>query len=99
MSPAPHTLEEKARIYPAIPSGMHGVQTIVPLMLDKVITGQIDLKYFMDLLCFNPKNTTFKDEQMATKCKWTPYHGHTLSKAVLWLNYKFSKQSCPVAKL
>src|SRR5215469_3336900 len=33
---APHTLEEKERAYPASPSGMTGVQTLVPLMLDHV---------------------------------------------------------------
>src|SRR4029077_9429365 len=31
---APHTAEEKAKPYPATPSGMTGVQTLVPLMLD-----------------------------------------------------------------
>jgi dihydroorotase len=31
---APHTLEEKAKPYPASPSGMPGVQTLVPVMLD-----------------------------------------------------------------
>jgi len=33
---APHTFEEKAKAYPASPSGMTGVQTLVPLMLDHV---------------------------------------------------------------
>ena len=33
---APHTLEEKAKSYPATPSGMPGVQTLVPVMLDHV---------------------------------------------------------------
>ena len=32
---APHTLEEKAKPYPASPSGMPGVQTLVPVMLDQ----------------------------------------------------------------
>ena len=30
---APHTREEKARPYPASPSGMPGVQTLLPVML------------------------------------------------------------------
>ena len=30
---APHTTEEKARLYPASPSGMPGVQTLLPVML------------------------------------------------------------------
>ncbi|MET0269656.1 MAG: dihydroorotase, partial [Sphingomonas sp.] len=33
---APHTLAEKAQAYPASPSGMPGVQTILPLMLNHV---------------------------------------------------------------
>jgi len=36
---APHTLEEKAKPYPQSPSGMTGVQTLVPLMLDHVNAG------------------------------------------------------------
>ena len=36
---APHTLEEKPKTYPASPSGMTGVQTLVPLMLDHVNAG------------------------------------------------------------
>ena len=40
---APHTLEEKAKTYPASPSGMTGVQTLVPLMLDHVNAGRLSL--------------------------------------------------------
>ena len=36
---APHTLEEKAKPYPESPSGMTGVQTLVPIMLDHVDAG------------------------------------------------------------
>ena len=36
---APHTREEKARTYPASPSGMPGVQTLLPLMLNHVAEG------------------------------------------------------------
>src|SRR6478752_7447059 len=36
---APHTAEEKAKTYPATPSGMTGVQTLVPIMLDHVNAG------------------------------------------------------------
>jgi hypothetical protein len=38
---APHTQEEKAKTYPASPSGMTGVQTLVPVMLDHVNAGKI----------------------------------------------------------
>ena len=40
---APHTLEEKAKAYPASPSGMTGVQTLVPMMLDHVNAGRLSL--------------------------------------------------------
>ncbi|MBS0295562.1 MAG: dihydroorotase [Proteobacteria bacterium] len=46
---APHTLEEKARIYPASPSGMPGVQTLVPVMLNHVAQGRLTLERFVDL--------------------------------------------------
>jgi len=46
---APHTLEEKARPYPKSPSGMPGVQTLVPLMLDHVNAGRLSLQRFVDL--------------------------------------------------
>ena len=38
---APHTREEKAKAYPASPSGMTGVQTLVPIMLDHVNAGRL----------------------------------------------------------
>lgn len=46
---APHTLEEKARVYPESPSGMPGVQTLVPVMLDHVARGRLSLARFVDM--------------------------------------------------
>jgi dihydroorotase len=51
---APHTLEEKAKPYPASPSGMTGVQTLVPLMLDHVHAGRLSLLRFVDLTSAGP---------------------------------------------
>ena len=51
---APHTLEEKAKPYPASPSGMTGVQTLVPLMLDHVNAGRLTLERFVDLSSHGP---------------------------------------------
>jgi dihydroorotase len=51
---APHTLEEKARPYPASPSGMPGVQTLVPVMLDHVAKGRMPLARFMDMTSAGP---------------------------------------------
>jgi dihydroorotase len=51
---APHTLEEKAKAYPASPSGMPGVQTLVPVMLDCVNKGLLSLERFVDLTSHGP---------------------------------------------
>ena len=51
---APHTLEEKAKPYPQSPSGMPGVQTLVPVMLDHVNAGRLTLERFVDLSCHGP---------------------------------------------
>jgi len=51
---APHTREEKAKAYPASPSGMTGVQTLVPLMLDHVNAGRLSLARFVDLTSAGP---------------------------------------------
>ncbi len=46
---APHTREEKAAPYPRSPSGMPGVQTLVPILLDHVNAGRLTLERFVDL--------------------------------------------------
>jgi dihydroorotase len=51
---APHTLEEKAKPYPESPSGMTGVQTLVPLMLDHVNAGRLSIERFVDLSSHGP---------------------------------------------
>ncbi|WP_448951441.1 dihydroorotase [Labrys neptuniae] len=51
---APHTLEEKAKPYPDSPSGMTGVQTLVPVMLDHVNRGRLSLERFVDLSSHGP---------------------------------------------
>ena len=51
---APHTLEEKDKVYPASPSGMTGVQTLVPIMLDHVNAGKLSLARFVDLTSAGP---------------------------------------------
>lgn len=52
---APHTLEEKRKTYPASPSGMTGVQTLVPIMLDHVNAGKLTLERFVDLSSHGPQ--------------------------------------------
>ncbi|WP_420959965.1 dihydroorotase [Brucella sp. IR073] len=51
---APHTLEEKEKPYPASPSGMTGVQTLVPIMLDHVNAGRLSIERFVDLTSHGP---------------------------------------------
>ena len=51
---APHTLDEKAKPYPESPSGMTGVQTLVPIMLDHVNGGRLTLQRFVDLTSAGP---------------------------------------------
>ena len=46
---APHTIEEKAKPYPASPSGMPGVQTLLPLLLDHMAAGRLSLERLVDL--------------------------------------------------
>lgn len=52
---APHTLEEKARPYPESPSGMPGVQTLVPALLTLGFReGLCSLERFVAMACENP---------------------------------------------
>ncbi|MFC7051433.1 dihydroorotase [Hansschlegelia quercus] len=51
---APHTPEEKDKPYPDSPSGMTGVQTLVPIMLDHVAAGRLSLARFVDLTSAGP---------------------------------------------
>jgi dihydroorotase len=46
---APHTREEKDRVYPDTPSGMPGVQTLATILLDHVNAGRLTLERFVDL--------------------------------------------------
>jgi dihydroorotase len=52
---APHTTAEKEKPYPESPSGMPGVQTLVPLMLDHVNNGRLTLERLVDLVAAGPQ--------------------------------------------
>jgi dihydroorotase len=52
---APHTIEEKQLPYPASPSGMPGVQTLVPVMLTHVNDGKLSLQRFVELTSAGPQ--------------------------------------------
>ena len=51
---APHTKDKKKKVYPDSPSGMPGVQTIFPIMLDHVNKGKLRLEQLIKLMCENP---------------------------------------------
>jgi dihydroorotase len=51
---APHTREEKDHEYPGSHSGMTGVQTLVPIMLDHVNAGRMSLERFVDMSSHGP---------------------------------------------
>ncbi|MET0310374.1 MAG: dihydroorotase [Sphingomonas sp.] len=52
---APHTREEKAQEYPNSPSGMPGVQTLLPLMLNHVAEGRLTLQRLIDMTSAGPQ--------------------------------------------
>jgi dihydroorotase len=51
---APHTLEEKGKPYPNTPSGMTGVQTLLPVLLGHLSTGRLTLDRLVDLTSAGP---------------------------------------------
>lgn len=101
---APHTLEEKGRPWPQSPSGMPGVQTLLPLLLDHVAHGRLTLQRLVELTSSGPARVydlagkgriavgydadltlvdlqatvELRDEAMASRSAWTPFHGVTV---------------------
>mgnify|MGYP001448591076 FL=1 len=99
---APHLKVNKDKEYPNSPSGMPGVQTIFPVMIDHVNNGKLTLNQLISLMCENPcrifgiknkgfikegydadftivdmkKEVTIKNEMIASKCGWTPFHNY-----------------------
>jgi len=51
---APHLKENKEKNYPNSPSGMPGVQTLLPVMLNHVNNGKLSLEQLMNCICENP---------------------------------------------
>ncbi len=51
---APHTLEEKSRPYPECPSGMPGVETSLPLLLNEMAAGRCTLAEIQKWMCWGP---------------------------------------------
>ena len=51
---APHTRAEKLKPYPESPSGMPGVQTLLPIMLNHLNNGKISIYKLCELISTNP---------------------------------------------
>ena len=51
---APHLKVNKEKEYPNSPSGMPGVQTLIPVMLNHINNGKLTLNQLVNLVCENP---------------------------------------------
>ncbi len=51
---APHTVEEKSRSYRDAPSGVPGVETMLPMMLDAASRGKCSPEQVLEWLCHAP---------------------------------------------
>ena len=98
---APHTIKEKNQPYEKAPSGMPGVQTMLPLLLTAASEGRVGLNEIVrrcvvqparifglqtkgaleigkdaDIVLVNPDlEYELTNEQMLSKCGWTPFAG------------------------
>ena len=95
---APHTTSEKAKPYPDAPSGMPGLETTLPLLLNACNEGLLELEDIQrlcltniqkiyrikandDLILVDLKKTkTIQDDELKTKCAWSPYSGKTFKR-------------------
>ncbi|WAI00894.1 amidohydrolase family protein [Methanogenium organophilum] len=51
---APHTIAEKSQAFSAVPSGIPGVETMVPLLLAQVYRGRIALSSLLEKVVYTP---------------------------------------------
>lgn len=93
---APHTVGEKNKPYGACPSGVPGIETTLPLLLNahyenKLLLHEIisltskraqeifSLPYTEDVVLVDlEKEFIVNDEQLKTKCGWSPFSGRSL---------------------
>ncbi|MBN1941019.1 MAG: dihydroorotase family protein, partial [Candidatus Diapherotrites archaeon] len=97
---APHLQEEKKVAYWDAPSGVPGIETMLPLLLNAAAEERITLTKIIELCSTNPARifkipnkgqvregfdadlalvsleggTTIKNEDLKTKCKWSPFN-------------------------
>jgi dihydroorotase (multifunctional complex type) len=101
---APHTRAEKDQPYQKAPSGMPGVQTMLPLLFTAASEGKVPLAEVIKRCVVNParifglktkgaleigkdadivlidpnQEYTLTDEQMLSRCGWTPFAGRKI---------------------
>lgn len=105
---APHTIEEKNQEYLKAPSGIPGIETMLPLLLNAFNQNRISLQKIIQLCSENParifnlrnkgkialnndadltiidlkKEKTIKNEELQTKCRWTPFNEKKLKGTI-----------------
>lgn len=92
---APHTVDEKSKPYGQCPSGMPGIEFMLPMLLNACHQGKLNLQQIVNITSANAKkifrltdindlvlvdiNKTKTVTKTASKCGWTPYQGLTLT--------------------
>ncbi|MDO8647703.1 MAG: dihydroorotase family protein [Candidatus Diapherotrites archaeon] len=105
---APHTIEEKNQEYQKAPSGVPGIETMLPLLLNARSKGMISIEKIAAMCSENPARifglegkgkiqlgfdadftivdlkgrTEIRNENLQTKCKWSPFNGLKLKGIV-----------------
>lgn len=91
---APHTLEEKSKVYGECPSGMPGIEFMLPLLLNAHCEGKLSLEQIVSLTSQRAReifqvpayddvvlvdlNKAQLISKTESKCGWSPYMGMTL---------------------
>ncbi len=91
---APHTLDEKSKVYGECPSGMPGIEFMLPMLLNAHHAGLLSLEEVVSLTSKRAHDIfhlpSYDDwvlvdldkiatvSHTASKCGWTPYQGMTL---------------------
>ncbi len=104
---APHTIEEKNKPYGECPSGMPGIEFMLPLLLNAHQQGRLSLSEIISLTSERAREIfrlpasedwvlvdmekTVRIATTESKCGWTPYQGLTLKG---WPVYTVLKGRC-----
>lgn len=68
---APHTIEEKSQPYRQAPSGVPGVETMLPMMLDAAARGECEYEQVLEWLCHAPARVyNIIDRHRITRGNW-----------------------------